>query len=143
MSTMTEPTPPRDLDQLFRSKLAEMVAELGVLAERLDQPSQVHESAENARYIAHRLHGVGAMYGYPLVGRVGAALEEVMLPVRDGCLIATDEVIGLVRDGARLLERLGRSKDPENGAAEAAAEYTWACQKALHASDPPEGEADD
>jgi chemotaxis protein histidine kinase CheA len=122
------------LDQLFRVKLTEMAAELEASARNLHEEKDVPASAERARYIGHRLHGTGAMYGYPLMSEVGRALEEVMASVRDGLPPPAPVAAGLVDQAVGLLEQLREMKGSPDDGAKAVANYTWACQRSVHES---------
>ncbi|TWT45620.1 Hpt domain protein [Phycisphaerae bacterium RAS1] len=85
----------RDIVEEFVAGLDARVAELRAAYDRLDW--------DNLAMFAHRLKGAGGSYGYPDIGRIGAALEADFRVRRGdnfGAAIAElDELVRAARAG--------------------------------------------
>ena len=136
-STWPEDLPVRDetkklkLAELFCKVVGQMADDLAAFAQSLKSGSLDDTAFDRAYGIAHSLHGAGALYGYPCLSDLGAALEKLVNYLRCGKVPTSHMAAGLFESCSTALRDVASATTVHGPVIDRIAELAWKCECAL------------
>jgi|GEM_PF-3395754 len=122
------------LAELFRNVVGQMADDLGAFARSLESGPLDTKELDRAYGIAHSLHGAGALYGYPCLSELGAAMEKLVNSLRTSDARASRKAAALFESCSAALRDITNATTAHGPVTDRISDLAWQCECALRES---------